>query len=277
MADIHSTALVAPGARLAADVRVGPFCTIGPEVELAAGVEVVSHAVIDGRTSIGPGCRIFPGATIGLPPQDLKYQGEPSVTRIGARCMIREHVTIHRGTGGGGMLTSVGDECFLMACVHIAHDCHIGNRVIIANNVVMGGHVEIGDQAVIGGAAALHQFVRIGRQAMVGGASAVEGDVIPFGSVLGNRAHLAGLNLIGLKRRGFGRPQIHALRGAFRCLFGAEGTLDQRVARTLQTWPEEPLVAEVVAFMRAPSRRPLVLPDRPGAIDVGELEETNGG
>ncbi|MCC7428308.1 MAG: acyl-ACP--UDP-N-acetylglucosamine O-acyltransferase [Alphaproteobacteria bacterium] len=276
MPEIHPTALVAPGARLAESVRIGPFSTIGAEVTLGPGVEVMSHVVIDGRTVVGEGCRIFPGATVGLAPQDLKYANEPTELRIGARCLIREHVTIHRGTKGGGGITSVGDDCFLMACVHVAHDCHLGNRVIIANNAVMGGHVEIGDNAVIGGTAALHQFVRIGRHAMVGGASAVEGDVIPFGSVLGNRAWLAGLNLIGLKRRGFPRTQIHALRGAFRLVFGAEGTLESRLDAALARWPEEALVQEVVAFMRAPSKRPLVLPGRAGAIDVGDADEANG-
>ena len=175
---------------------------------------------------------LFPFCTVGLAPQDLKYKGEPTRCEIGARTQIREHCTIHRGTVTGVGTTRVGADCLLMAVAHVAHDCQLGDHVIVANNAVMGGHVRIGDHAVIGGAAAIHQFVRIGRAAMIGGVSGVEGDVIPFGSVIGNRARLAGLNVIGLKRRGFDKAQIQTLRAAFRMLFRDEGVFAQRLAQT---------------------------------------------
>jgi UDP-N-acetylglucosamine acyltransferase len=230
---------------------------VGPDVVLEDGVELVSHVVVDGITTIGAGARVFPFATIGLPPQDLKYKGEPTRVEIGPRSIIREHVTVHRGTPGGGGLTRIGADCMLMCVVHIAHDCTVGDRCIIANNVMFGGHIEIGEQVFIGGGSAIHQFVRIGRHAAVGGMSGVEGDVIPYGLVMGNRARLAGLNLVGLKRRGFSRAQIHALRGAFRLLFRAEGTLDDRIDEASVRFAAEPLVAEVLGFMRADAKRPL--------------------
>ncbi|MBV9734665.1 MAG: acyl-ACP--UDP-N-acetylglucosamine O-acyltransferase, partial [Acidisphaera sp.] len=179
-------------------------------------------------------------------------------TEIGPRTQLREHVTVHRGTVTGSEVTRVGADCLVMAVTHVAHDCAIGDQVIIANNVVMGGHVAIGANAVIGGAAALHQFVRIGRGAMVGGMSGVEADVIPFGSVLGNRARLAGLNVVGLKRRGYDRPQVHRLRAAFRMLFRADGVLAERIGRTRATFGGDPLVAEMLAFIEAPSHRGLI-------------------
>ena len=188
--------------------------------------------VVDGHTRIGAGVQLYPFCTVGLPPQDLKYRGEPTPCEIGPRTIVREHVTVHRGTVTGSRLTRVGADCLLMAVVHVAHDCAIGDGVIIANNVVMGGHVTIGDSAVIGGSAAIHQFVRIGRGAMVGGMSGVEADVIPFGSVLGNRARLAGLNLVGLKRQRHGArgADPDRLRAAFRMLFRGESAFAGRLA-----------------------------------------------
>lgn len=258
MSHIHPTAIVAPGATIGGGVRIGPWCQVGPDVRLGDGVELVSHVVIDGDTTIGQGVRLFPFSSVGLAPQDLKYRGEATRTEIGPRTQIREHVTIHRGTVTGAGVTRVGADCLLMAVVHVAHDCVLGDGVIIANNVVMGGHVVIGDRAVIGGAAALHQFVRIGGGAMVGGVSGVEGDVIPFGSVMGNRARLVGLNLVQLKRRGFSRPEIHALRGAFRTLFGGDGHFADRLADIRCRLGGDTLVAEMLAFMDAPSKRGLI-------------------
>ena len=201
---------------------------------------------------------IYPYVTVGMAPQDLKYRGEPTRTEVGARCQVREHVTIHRGTAHGRGVTRVGTDCMLMAASHVAHDCTLGNGVIVSNNVVMGGHVSIGDFAVIGGAAAIHQFVRIGRGAMIGGVSGVEADVIPFGTVLGNRARLASLNVIGLRRRGFSREQIGRLRMAFKLMFRGEGVVAERVAQACALHGEDGLVAEVLAFMEAPSRRGLI-------------------
>jgi UDP-N-acetylglucosamine acyltransferase len=258
VSDVHPTAVVAEGATIGESVRIGPWCHVGPDVVLEAGAQLVSHVVVDGRTRIGAGAVLWPFCTIGLAPQDLKYRGEPTLTEIGPGTQIREHCTIHRGTVTGAGITRVGGGCLLMAVVHVAHDCVVGNGVIIANNVVMGGHVEIGENAVIGGSAALHQFVRIGRAAMVGGMSGVEADVIPFGSVIGNRARLVGLNLVGLQRRGYGRAQVHRLRAAFRMLFGHEGVFADRLAGVRAECGDDELVAEMLAFIDAPSRRGLI-------------------
>lgn len=255
---IHPAALVEAGAIVADTARIGPWCHVGPHVVIEDGAELVSHVVVAGHTRIGAGAVLHPFCTVGLPPQDLKYRGEPTRCEIGARTQVREHCSIHRGTVTGSGVTIVGADCLLMAVVHVAHDCVLGDNVIIANNVVMGGHVEIGDGAVIGGAAALHQFVRIGRAAMVGGVSGVEADVIPFGSVIGNRARLAGLNVIGLRRRGVDRAQLHTIRSAFRGLFGGEGVFAQRVATVRAEWGSDPFVTEILAFIDRPSRRGLI-------------------
>ena len=255
---IHPTALVEDGAEIGPGVKIGPFCTVGRQVVLEERVELVSHVAVDGRTRLGAGVKVFPFATVGLAPQDLKYQGEDTATVIGENTQIREHCSIHRGTATGTGITRVGADCLLMAVVHVAHDCAIGDGVVIANNVVMGGHVVIGDNAVIGGAAAIHQFVRIGRAAMIGGVSGVEADVIPFGSVVGNRAWLAGLNIIGLRRRGYDRTQIHTLRAAFRLIFRGEGVFADRVEEARRTWSDNALVAEMLAFIDIPSRRGLI-------------------
>jgi UDP-N-acetylglucosamine acyltransferase len=266
--EIHPTAIVARGAALGVGVRIGPFCTIGPDAAIEDGARLVSHVVVDGHARIGPEAILFPFCTVGLEPQDLKYRGGPTRCEIGARTQVREHCTIHRGTATGRGVTSVGADAMLMAVTHVAHDCAIGDHVIIANNVVMGGHVSIAEHAVIGGAAALHQYVRIGRAAMVGGVSGVEGDVPPFASVLGNRARLAGLNVIGLKRRGFDKAQIQRLRAAYRHLFATTGVFAQRLAETRALHGEDPLVAELLAFIDAPSHRGLIRAASAGAADA---------
>jgi UDP-N-acetylglucosamine acyltransferase len=258
LAEIHPSAIVSPDAVIGAGASIGPWCHVGSDVVVEAGARLISHVVVDGHTTIGAGAVLWPFCTVGLAPQDLKYKGEATRCEIGPRTHVREHCTIHRGTVTGSSITRVGADCLLMAVVHIAHDCAIGDGVIIANNVVMGGHVSIGDQAVIGGAAALHQFVRIGRGAMVGGVSGVEADVIPFGSVLGNRARLVGLNIRGLKRRGVERERLHLLRSAFRALFREDGVFSARVAATVAQFGDDPLVAEMLDFIAAPSHRGLV-------------------
>jgi UDP-N-acetylglucosamine acyltransferase len=255
---IHPTAIVAHGAELGPGVEIGPFCTVGPNVVIEAGAKLISHVVVEGHTTIGEGAQLFPFCTVGLAPQDMKYQGEPTGCEIGARTLVREHCTIHRGTATGVGITRVGDDCMLMAVVHVAHDCQLGNNVIVANNAVMGGHVTIGDHAVVGGAAAIHQFVRIGRAAMIGGVSGVEGDVIPFGSVIGNRARLASLNIIGLRRRGFDKKAIQRLHMAFKVLYGKKGVFAQRLEATRTRFGDDPLVAEILAFIDAPSHRGLI-------------------
>lgn len=276
MVHVHSTAQVAPGARLAAGVRVGPYAVIGADAVIGEDVEIASHVVIDGHTTLAPGVRVMPFATIGLPPQDVKYRGEPTRVEIGPRTLVREHATIHRGSVGGG-LTRIGADCMIMCVAHVAHDCDLGDGVIVANNVMFGGHAKVGDNAYIGGGAAIHQFVRIGRNAAVGGMTGVEGDVIPFGLVMGNRARLTGLNLVGLKRRGFPRADINALRAAFRLLFRDEnGTFALRVAEAARRYPTDVLVQEVIGFMRAGGRRPLCRAAGPAELDLGEEAEANG-
>lgn len=260
MAQLHPTAMVADGAQLADSARIGPYCIIGAEAVLGENVELKSHVVIEGRTRIGEGTIVYPFASLGTPPQDLKYEGEPSELVIGARNVIREHVTMNPGTKGGGMLTRVGDGCLFMVGAHVAHDCQVGNGVILANNATLAGHVTVGDGAIIGGLAAIHQFVRIGRMAMIGGMSGVEKDVIPFGSVMGERADLSGLNLVGLKRRNTQRDIIHALRAAYKALFeGESGVLEERI-RTLRSREETPEVLELLDFLEADSSRSFCTP-----------------
>ena len=260
MPDIHSTAIVDPAAKIAEGCQIGPYCIVGPDVTLAEGVELRSHVVVEGRTTIGARTRIFPFSSIGQIPQDLKYRGEAAELRIGADNIIREHVTMNIGTEGGGMLTEVGDGCLFMIGAHVAHDCRIGNRVIMANNATLGGHVTVEDHAIIGGLAAVHQFVRIGRNAMVGGMTGVEHDVIPYAMAFGDRARLQGLNVVGLKRHGFDRSEIQALTAAYRMLFSDDATLAERVERVADQMGEAKGVAELVNFVRADSSRALCRP-----------------
>ena len=258
--DIHSSALVEPGARLGRDVRIGPFCTVGPDVELGDGCELVSHVVLQGHTTIGARCRFYPFASIGHAPQDLRYKGEPTTLSIGQDCIVREGVTMNVGTLNGGGRTTVGERCFFLAQSHVAHDCQVGSNVILTNNVMLAGHCKIGDFAIIGGGAGIHQFVRVGPHAFIGALSGVENDVIPYGMVLGNRAYLHGLNIIGLRRRGFSREQIHDLRRAYRLLFADEGTLAERVEDVAEEFAKHPTVHEILDFIRGGSDRSICTP-----------------
>jgi UDP-N-acetylglucosamine acyltransferase len=260
MAQIHETAVVDPAARIAEDVVIGPYCVVGPNVELGHKVELLSHVVVSGRTTIGEGTRIFPFASIGHQPQDLKYDGEPSSLVIGRNNTIREYVTMNPGTSGGGMITRVGDGSLFMAGSHVAHDCTIGNNVIMANQSTLGGHVVVGDYVVFGGICAVHQWVRIGQHSMVGGMTGVENDVIPYGLVIGDRARLSGLNLRGLQRRGFGKEAIQALRAAYRMLFANEGTLAERLEDVARHFVGVGPVIEIIDFIRADSSRTICQP-----------------
>lgn len=257
---IHPTAIVADGARLGADVRIGPYSIVGSNVTLGDKVELVSHAVVEGNTTIGPGTRIFPFASVGHEPQDLKFHGENSRLEIGANCTIRESVTINPGTEGGGMVTRIGDNCLIMASAHVAHDVIVGNNVVITNYVGIAGHCHIGDFVRFGGTCVIHQFTRIGAHAFVGAQSMVDGDVIPYGMAVGNRATLTGLNLIGLKRRGFEREAIHRLRAAYRQIFASEGTLRERVEDAAEIFSQDALVQDVVRFIADAQDRPILLP-----------------
>jgi len=265
MPDIHPTAIVDPAAQLAKSVRVGPYATIGPHVKLADNVVVMQHAVLDGHTTVGEGTTLYPHSCVGLPPQDLGYAGEPTTLVIGKNNIIREHATLHTGTPKGHGTTQVGDNCMFMVNTHVAHDCAIGNNVIMANNAVMGGHVTIDNFVIVGGNSAIQQFVRIGKHVMIGGMTGVESDVIPYGLVTGIRAGLSGLNLIGLRRRGFTRDQIHTLRRAYRLLFAAEGTLTERTNDVAELFGEQDAVQEIIAFIRADPARPICQPVNVGA------------
>jgi len=260
MSAIHPTAIVEDGAKIGDDVEIGPYSVVGANVVLGDGVRLRSHVVVGGKTRIGAGTEIYPFASIGLAPQDLKYAGEESELIIGERCRIREHVTMNPGTDGGGLLTQVGAECLFMVGSHVAHDCIVGNNVILANNATLAGHVVVGDFAIIGGLSAVHQFVRIGAHAMVGGMSGVEHDLIPYGSAMGERARLRGLNLIGLQRRDFSRDDINNLRTAYRLLFAQEGTMQERIDDVIALYSEDEGVIEVVKFVRTESSRAILQP-----------------
>ncbi|WP_207458498.1 acyl-ACP--UDP-N-acetylglucosamine O-acyltransferase [Azospirillum sp. SYSU D00513] len=257
---IHPSAVVDPAAKLGEGVSIGPFCVVGPAVELGDGVRLTSHVVVEGRTRIGARTVVYPFASLGHAPQDLKFKGEPSELIIGTDNTIREHVTMNPGTEGGGMVTRVGSHCLFMMSAHVAHDCVVGDHVILANNATLGGHVTLGDHVILGGLSAVHQFVRIGAHAMIGGMSGVEQDVIPFGLVMGDRARLAGLNLVGLGRRGFAKDDISGLRTAYRHLFGPEGTFAERVEQVARDYAGQPLVEDVLGFIRADASRSICQP-----------------
>jgi UDP-N-acetylglucosamine acyltransferase len=259
-AKIHRSAIVEDGARLGEGVEIGPFCHVGHEVRLGDGVRLVSHVSLAGDTTIGARTRIYPFAAIGHPPQDLKYRGEPNRLVVGEECLIREHVTMNPGTEGGGSETIVGPRCVFLTSAHVAHDCRVGEGVILSNNVMLAGHVQVGDFAILGGGSAIHQFVRVGAHAFLGGLAGLEHDLIPFGMALGNRAALAGLNVVGLKRRGFSHEAVHAIRRAYRMLFAGKGTLKERVADVAEAFPDEPAVQQVIAFLREGGDRAVCVP-----------------
>lgn len=260
MSNIHPTAIIDPKASIGSDVAIGPYCVIGPDVKLGNRIELKSHVVIDGNTTIGDETRIFPFASIGHAPQDLKYRGEKSELIIGKRNTIREHVTMNPGTETGTMKTIIGDDCLFMMATHVAHDCMIGSRVIMANNATLGGHVQVGNNVLIGGLAAVHQFVRIGDFAVIGGMSGVESDVIPYGRVKGERAHLAGLNLVGLERGGFDKDKIKALQKAMKQLFDSEGTMDERIDKMAAVYSGDETVMQMIEFARTKERFGLCQP-----------------
>jgi UDP-N-acetylglucosamine acyltransferase len=251
---IHPTAIVHADAEIGANVTIGPFAVIGERVRIGDGTTVGTHAVIDPYTEIGRDCRVFQFAAIGGVPQSVKFQGEETVVRIGDGCTLREFVTVHRGTAFGGGVTEIGEGCFLMAYTHVAHDCHIGRRVIMANNTTLAGHIEIGDDATVGGLVAVHQFVRIGDYAFIGGKSAVVKDIPPFVIAAGDRATLHGLNRVGLQRHGFSPETVGALKKAYRIVFRFGLTLKEALARVEAEVPSTPEVARFIAFLKSSQR-----------------------
>ena len=269
MSLIDPTARVAAGADIAADVEIGPFCVIGPQVKIGSGARLVSHVAIAGVTEIGANTVVYPFASLGTAPQSVHYHGEPTRLVIGANCQIRESVTANTGTVTGGGITTVGDDCFLMAGAHVAHDCHIGHHVIFANNSVIGGHVEIGENVFLGGHCAVHQFVRIGEGAMIGGFSAVKEDVIPYGYVVDPMGRLGGINVVGMKRRGFSKADLHVVRRAVHDMFEGEGTFAERVERVAGAAGTSPAVDKIVAFVRS-GKRPIMMMRKRGDYNYGD-------
>jgi UDP-N-acetylglucosamine acyltransferase len=259
---IDQTARVAAGARIGEGVEIGPYCIVGPHVELGNGVRLIAHVHVTGVTAIGESTVVYPFASLGTPPQSVHYRGGATRLVIGPRCELRESVTMSTGTEDGGGLTSVGERCLFMVGSHVGHDCRVGNAVIFANNVVLGGHVSVGDDAFLGGHAAVHQYVRVGEGVMIAGVSGVTGDVIPFGYALGQIADLVGLNVVGLRRRGATRAQLHRLRQGYRTLFFGEGVFAERLTMIDRDFADDPQVGKIVAFIRAGGKRPLMLPRR---------------
>jgi UDP-N-acetylglucosamine acyltransferase len=270
---IHPTALIAEGAQLAHGVCVGAYAVIGSNVILKNNVKIHSHVVIEGHTTIGSHTEVFPFAVLGLAPQSNHYQGEDTSLTIGENCLIREHATLHRGTVKGGMTTTVGNNCNIMVGAHIGHDCRVGNFVTMANNATLGGHVIVGDYTNIGGLAAIHQFVRIGAYAMISGTAGVNEDVIPFGTVVAMRAKLGGLNLIGMKRHGFGREDIHGLRNAYKLLAKDQaGTLEERINKIRAFYGTCRPVMDLLSFIEQDPKKPLCLPAEGWDFELDETE-----
>ncbi|MBF0160659.1 MAG: acyl-ACP--UDP-N-acetylglucosamine O-acyltransferase [Magnetococcales bacterium] len=251
---IHATAVVDSGAQLGANVRIGPYAVVGADVVLEENVDVAAHAVIEGHAVIGAGSRIGNFASIGQPPQDIHYADEPTRVEIGRGCWIREFVSIHRGTAKGGGLTRVGSHCMIMAYAHVAHDCRVGESVVMANGATLAGHVEVQDFAVIGGLTAVHQFARIGRNAFIGGASAISMDVVPFASAAGNRAQITGVNVVGLRRNGFSEEVIKTIRQAHRIVFRSNLRLEQAIAEVERQFSSSPDVQHLLEFLQTGQR-----------------------
>jgi len=269
MSAIDSTARVAGTASLGRDVTIGPYCVVGPDAVLGDGCRLIAHVHLAGRTSIGARTVIHPFASLGSPPQSVKYRGGATRLVVGADCDIRESVTMSIGTEDDRGVTEVGDRCFFMAGSHVAHDCVVGNDVVFANNAVLGGHVSVGDYTVFGGNAAVRQRVRIGEGAMIVGLAGVRADVIPFGCAQGPLANLVGVNVVGLRRRGVAREDIRRLRQAYQALFFGSGAFRERLERVAEEFAEDPMVEQVIAFIRAGGARPLTMAtDRHGGDDA---------
>ena len=261
MINRHHTSIVSEKAELGSNVTIGPYCIINENVKIGNNVNLVAHTYIDGNTTIGDNCKFFPYCSIGTPPQDLKYKGEDSILKIGNNNIFREYVTVNPGTEGGGLETVIGNDCLFMINAHVAHDCKIGNNVIMVNNASIAGHVVLEDYAIMGALSGAHQFCRIGKHSMIGGLSGVDSDVIPYGTVIGNRAYLSGLNIIGLKRRGFSKEIIQDLRKAYGLLFSSqEGTFSDRVKEVSEEFLDNEPIQEIVQFLKSEKSRSICKP-----------------
>jgi UDP-N-acetylglucosamine acyltransferase len=270
---IDPTARVADSARIGESVEIGPYCLVGRQVELARGVRLLAHVNVTGVTTIGEGTVVYPFSSLGTPPQSVHYHGGPTRLVIGARCELRESVTMNTGTEAGGGITRIGDRCTFMVGSHVGHDCDVGNDVTFANNVVLGGHVSIADFTFLGGHVAIHQFVRIGEGVMMAGMSAARDDIIPFGFALGQTGALVGLNMVGLKRRGATRAEMHRLRRAYKSLFFVEGRIADRIEAIAHDFAGDPMVGKIVAFARAGGKRPLMRPRARRGADASPDDE----
>ncbi|RKQ71624.1 acyl-[acyl-carrier-protein]--UDP-N-acetylglucosamine O-acyltransferase [Litorimonas taeanensis] len=260
MSEIHETAIVHPEAQLGQNVSIGPFCIVGEQVTLKDNVTLVSHVSLSGKTTIGKDCILYPFVSMGHPPQDFKHKGGDVWITIGERCVFRENVNIHPGTDTGKPETRIGNDCYFMVGTHLAHEGQMGNHVVVSNGAQIGGNVTIGDYVVLGGLCAIHQHTRIGNYAFIGGMATVTRDVIPYGFVMGNVAHMAGLNVVGLRRRGFTKEQIRQLRSAYRLMFAAEGTFVERLDDAQAIYRDHVLVQEIIEFIRTQKDRAICLP-----------------
>ncbi|WP_099866528.1 acyl-ACP--UDP-N-acetylglucosamine O-acyltransferase [Pararhizobium haloflavum] len=261
-ARVHASAIVEDGAVIGDDVSIGPFCHIGPSVRIGPDVEILSHVAIAGHTSIGARCRIFPNAALGFEPQNIAYRGEETRLEIGEGCIIREGVTMHPGMPNAGGVTTIGRNSLFLAYSHVAHDCHVGDNVILSNNVMLAGHVTVGDRVIMGGGAAVHQFTRVGHHAFIGGLSAVSYDVIPFGMLNGNPGILGGLNVIGMQRTGMDKSAIHEVRRAFKHIFNGPESIRKNAAAARALFADNATVIDIVDFIEAESERALSSPAR---------------
>jgi UDP-N-acetylglucosamine acyltransferase len=275
MTAIDPAARVAAGAVIGRDVSVGPYCVVGSNVVIGDGVRLIAHVHLTGHTSIGARTVIYPFASLGTPPQSVKYRGGATRLVVGADCDIRENVTMNIGTEGDRGVTQVGDRCFFMVGSHVGHDCQVGNDVTMANNAVLGGHVTVEDHVMFGGQSAVHQFVRIGESAMIAGVTGIGADVIPFGFAIGQRGCLDGLNVVGMRRRGLARADVHRLRNFYRALFLVPGPFKQRLAVTASEHEGDPLIGKIIAFIRDGGSRPLMKPSN--TIVSAELGEPADG
>lgn len=269
---IHPSAVVEKGAELGTGVRIGPFCHVSAEAVLGDGVELMSHVTVIGATTLGAGCQVSPTAVLGGAPQNLKHKGGRTTLTVGRGCVIREGVTLHRGTDVSRGMTTIGDDCLFMAYSHVAHDCSVGSNVSMANYACLGGHAEIGDHVIMSGYSAVHQFTRVGHHAFLAACAAVTGDVIPYGMAMGDRARLRGLNLIGMKRAGISRSELTQVRRAYRLLFSQERPLAENIELVRREFPDSAAIDEILRFIGGRERRYLVLPARAEAADQGDDE-----
>jgi len=258
--EIHPTAIISDDAKLGDKVKIGPYCIVGPNVELGDNVELIGHVNLNGHTKIGADCKLYPFVSMGYPPQDFKHRGGRVSIEIGERCTFRENVNIHPGTDIGNPVTRIGHDCYFMVGTHLAHEGQMGNHVVVSNGAQIGGNVTIGDHVVLGGLCAIHQHTRIGHHSFIGGMATVTTDIIPYGFVLGNPARLAGLNVVGLKRRDFSRQTIHNMRAAYRLLFAQEGTFSERLQDTEGSYADDEFVIEIVDFIKAQENRSICMP-----------------